>query len=149
MLLQAALNGSLTKNDHSASPLTIDELARDASTGVAAGTRAIHLHPRDHEDHKRFDAEIINEVVINVRNACGVLVGITTGAWIEPNLQRRIELIPAWHAPDFASTNLTVPGSITTMETLLQIGIGCQRAERTPWIIAFCYTPIVIGKFLH
>jgi uncharacterized protein (DUF849 family) len=47
MLLQATLNGPLTKADHEAVPVTLEELASDAAACVAAGARAFHVHPRD------------------------------------------------------------------------------------------------------
>ena len=46
-MLQATLNGALTKQDHPAVPVSPDELALDAAACVAAGAEAIHLHPRD------------------------------------------------------------------------------------------------------
>jgi hypothetical protein len=39
--LQAALNGDRTKAKHAATPISVDELARDAAACVAAGARAI------------------------------------------------------------------------------------------------------------
>jgi uncharacterized protein (DUF849 family) len=47
MLLQAALNGPLTKDDHPAVPLSVEELAADAADCVAAGATSVHLHPRE------------------------------------------------------------------------------------------------------
>lgn len=51
--LQAALNGDRTKAEHAATPVSVEELARDAAC-VAAGARAIHLHPRDPEGARRW-----------------------------------------------------------------------------------------------
>jgi uncharacterized protein (DUF849 family) len=131
MLLQAALNGDRTKIDHPAVPVSLDELMHDAVACVAAGARAFHLHPRDPEGHERLDAEVVDKVVRSVRNACGVPVGVTTGAWIEPNLQRRLELIRAWRAPDYTSVNISEAGSLEVIETLLQIGIGIEAGVWT------------------
>ena len=82
MLLQAALNGDLTRAGHPALPLSAEELARDAAACVAAGAGAMHLHPRDAEGRERLDAELVDAVVAGVRRACGVPVGVSTGAWI-------------------------------------------------------------------
>ena len=108
--LQAALNGDLTKDAHGAVPLSVEELAHDAVACVAAGARAIHLHPRDAAGRERLDAEVVDAVVGRVREACGVPVGVSTGAWIEPDLARRLALVRAWRAPDYASVNLSEPG---------------------------------------
>ncbi len=107
--LQAALNGDRTKAEHAATPISVEELARDASACVAAGARAIHLHPRDPEGRETLQAGIVDEVVTRVRGACGVAVGVTTSAEIEPDPERRLELVRAWRAPDYTSVNLSEP----------------------------------------
>jgi len=126
MLLQAALNGPFTKADHPAMPVSTAELIRAAVACVAAGARAIHLHPRDAAGHERLDAATVDATVIAVREACGVPVGVTTGAWIEPDLDRRLALIRDWHAPDYTSVNLSEGGAIAVMETLIRAGIGIE-----------------------
>src|SRR5215216_2539070 len=86
VMLQAALNGPFTKKEHPALPVSVQELARDAAACVAAGARAIHLHPRDSDERERLDAEVVEEVVMKVREACGVPVGVTTAAGSNPIL---------------------------------------------------------------
>lgn len=129
--LQATLNGDLTKAAHPAVPVSIEELARDAAACVAAGARAIHLHPRDPQGRERLDAEIVDVVVVRVREACGVPVGVSTGAWIEPDLARRIALVEAWRAPDYASVNLSEPGATEVMVALIQTGVGIEAGVWT------------------
>jgi uncharacterized protein (DUF849 family) len=126
VLLQAALNGDRTKAAHPAVPVSADELARDAAACAAAGARAIHLHPRDAAGRERLEAEIVDDVVATVRQACGVPVGVSTGAWIEPDLERRLALIRAWRAPDYASVNLSEPGAAEVMQALLDAGVGIE-----------------------
>jgi len=131
MLLQVALNGGLAKDDHPAVPTSPEELADDAVACVEAGARAFHLHPRDAQGRERLDAEVVDEVVIKVREACGVPVGVTTGAWIEPDLPRRLELVRAWQAPDYATVNLSEPGATEIMKALTDTGIGIEAGVRT------------------
>jgi uncharacterized protein (DUF849 family) len=131
VLLQAALNGDYTKEYHPALPLSVQELVRDAVACVAAGAGAIHLHPRDAEGHERLAAAVIDPVVTTVRAACGVPVGVSTGAWIEPDLQRRLALVQSWRAPDYASVNLSEPGSLAIMARLLAIGVGVEAGVWT------------------
>jgi uncharacterized protein (DUF849 family) len=126
MLLQATLNGALTKNDHPAVPIFRHELARDAAACVAAGARAIHLHPRDETGRERLDAKVVDAVVAEVRAACGVPVGVTTGNWIEPDLDRRLKLVLAWKEPAYASVNVSEAGSETLIEGLIGAGIGIE-----------------------
>ena len=126
MLLQATLNGDLTKAAHPAVPISPEELARDAAACVRAGARAIHLHPRDSEGRESLDAAVVDGVVVKVRDACGVPVGVTTGAWIEPDVERRVELVRAWSAPDFTTVNLSEPGATEVMEALTEAGVGIE-----------------------
>ena len=53
-------------------------------------------------------------------------VGVSTGAWIEPDLARRIELIRGWRGPDYASVNLSEPGAAQVMGALLDAGVGIE-----------------------
>jgi uncharacterized protein (DUF849 family) len=126
MLLQAALNGPWTKADHPAVPISAEELARDAVACEAAGAKAIHLHPRDREGDERLDAKVVDHVVSIVRDACGVPVGVSTGAWIEPDVQRRTQLVRAWSSPDYASVNVSEDGALETMRALLDAGVGIE-----------------------
>jgi uncharacterized protein (DUF849 family) len=131
MLLQAALHGGLAKDDHPAVPVSPEELAEDAVACVQAGAGAFHLHPRDAQGRERLDAEVVDEVVIKVREACGVPVGVTTGAWIEPDLPRRLGLLRAWQAPDYATVNLSEPGATEIMKVLIDGEIGIEAGVRT------------------
>jgi uncharacterized protein (DUF849 family) len=130
-MLQAALNGRFTKREHPATPVSVQELACDAIACVAAGAHAIHLHPRDDAGRERLDAAVVDRVVQEVRAACGMPVGVTTGAWIEPDPQRRLALVREWRTPDYASVNLSEPGALAIMETLRQIGIGIEAGVAT------------------
>src|SRR5215213_11382890 len=129
--LQAAVNGDRTKATHPATPLSVEELAQDAAACVAAGARAIHLHPRDPERRETLDAGIVDEVVTKVREACGVPVGVTTSAEIEPDPERRLELVRAWRAPDYASVNVSETGAAEIMEILIGAGIGIETGVWT------------------
>ena len=126
VLLQAALNGPFGKDLHPKLPVSVDELARDAAACVAAGAQAIHLHPRDADGAERLDAQVVDVVVAAVRDACDVPVGVSTGAWIEPDPGRRLELVAGWSAPDYASVNLSEEGAADTMRTLLDAGVGIE-----------------------
>jgi uncharacterized protein (DUF849 family) len=58
--------------------------------------------------------------------AAGVPVGVSTGAWIEPDLERRCALIGGWTAPDYASVNLSEEGAAQVMQALLDAGVGIE-----------------------
>jgi uncharacterized protein (DUF849 family) len=125
-VLQAALNGDRALAEHPATPLTAAELARDAAACVAAGAASIHLHPRDAAGRERLDPEVVDAVVAEVHAACGVPVGVSTGAWIEPGPARRAALARRWRQPAFASVNQSEPGAREVMAALLEAGVGIE-----------------------
>jgi uncharacterized protein (DUF849 family) len=108
--------------------VSADELAREATASVAAGALAIHMHPRDARGRETLHPRVVNSVVAKVRKACGVPVGVSTGAWIEPDLERRLGYAREWREPDYASVNLSEEGSLRMMETLTEAGIGIEAA---------------------
>jgi uncharacterized protein (DUF849 family) len=132
MMLQAALNGARRSGEHSALPVTAEELARDAAACARAGAGAMHLHPRGPDGRETLDPAVVDAVVEAVRASCRVPVGVSTGAWIEPDLERRLELIRAWRAPDFASVNLSEPGAAQVLEALIEAGVGIEAGLASP-----------------
>ncbi len=133
MLLQATLNGPLTKSDHPAVPVTWTELAADAVACVKAGARAFHVHPRDAEGVESLDAAVVDGVVDALRARHGYPVGVTTAAWIEPDVARRVRLVGEWTRPDYTSVNLSEDGALEVMQALLRAGLGIEAAV---WTVA-------------
>lgn len=89
-------------------PLTPTRLAADAAACVRAGAAAIHVHPRAASGHETLGPAAIDETVTLIRAAIGVPVGVSTGAWIEPDPTRRAERVSSWRAPDVASVDFTL-----------------------------------------
>lgn len=129
-MVQAALNGTRTRADHPGVPVTAAEIAADAAACIAAGVTEVHLHPRSDDGVERLDAETVDKTAAAVK-ALGVPVGVTTGAWIEPDPGRRVALVKAWREPDYASVNLSEPGAFEVMEALLSNGIGIEAGVWT------------------
>jgi uncharacterized protein (DUF849 family) len=61
----------------------------------------------------------------------GAPVGVTTGAWIEPDVERRVELVRAWPAPDYATVNQSEDGAREVMEALIDAGVGIEAGVWT------------------
>lgn len=114
-------------------PTTIEELADDAVSCVAAGARAFHLHPRDETGAERLDPATVDRAVAAVRRRHGHPVGVTTGAWIEPDAARRVALVSEWTEPDYATVNLSEDGCLEVMQALLRIGVGVEAGV---WTVA-------------
>jgi uncharacterized protein (DUF849 family) len=121
--LKACLNGARSADQHPALPITVDAMVADAAACVAAGAGAIHLHPRDADGRESLAADIVDDTVRRVQAACGVPIGVATGAWVEPDPERRAALVGAWTAPGFASVNLSEPGAEAVMRALLDSGL--------------------------
>jgi uncharacterized protein (DUF849 family) len=134
MLLKACLNGAWAVGEHPALPTRPAELAADALACAALGAGAIHLHPRDDEGRETLDGAVVDATVRRVRAACGVPVGVATGAWVEADPECRAALVRDWAEPDFASVNLSEPGAVEVMRTLLDGGrVGVEAGV---WSVA-------------
>ena len=126
MLLQATLNGSLTKADHPAVPVSPAELRADAEACERAGARAFHVHPRDETGREQMRPDVVDTAVAAVRNGTRWPIGVTTGAWIEGETRRRVACVQHWHEPDYASVNLSEPGAFDVARAALGSGIGVE-----------------------
>lgn len=135
MLVPACLNGGRRAGEHPALPLDPDQLAAAAREAVAAGAAAIHVHQRDADGSQTLAAEPCARVLRAIRSACpGVPVGLTTGAWIEPDPDRRLDLVARWEvAPDYASVNLSEDGAVPLLRLLLLL---LEAMEREPAALA-------------
>jgi uncharacterized protein (DUF849 family) len=128
MLLQAAINGARSPAEHSALPVRPDQLAAAARACAAAGAGAVHFHVRDGNGSETLAAADVTRAVTAVRGACrGTPLGISTGAWIEPDPDRRLALVRRWHVlPDYASVNFDETGAVEIAEELLELGVGVE-----------------------
>ena len=127
-MLHAALNGTRTRAEHHAIPITPAQQATEARASVAAGAGAVHVHVRDDDGHESLAAADVAKTIHALRAACpGVPIGVGTGAWIVPDLRRRLSMIGSWRTlPDFASVNLHEAGAAQVIELLLERGIGVE-----------------------
>jgi uncharacterized protein (DUF849 family) len=128
MLIKAALNGGRSRSEHSAIPLTPQELASSAKEVVAAGAGAIHFHVRGVDERESLDGDAVALAVNAVKAAVPKTpVGISTGAWILNNTKLRYDKISAWKTyPDFASINFKEDGSIALAQLLTARGLPIE-----------------------
>jgi uncharacterized protein (DUF849 family) len=126
--IQAALNGGRTQAEHRAVPITPEELAASAREAVAAGAASIHFHARSQDAGESVHGEDVARGVAAIRSAVpGTPVGVSTGAWILPNLKLRHAAIAKWtQLPDFASVNMKEEGAIEVAEWLVSRGVGVE-----------------------
>jgi uncharacterized protein (DUF849 family) len=127
-LLEVALNGSRSLEEHPAIPRTPDELAQAARGAVAAGARVLHLHAYDAEGLETFDALSCAAALQSVRALCpGIPVSLTTSASVEPDPVRRLDLISKWtELPDVVTANQGEKGIVELSDHLLARGVGIE-----------------------
>lgn len=126
--LKACINGVRTPEEHSALPVSPDQLAAEAMAAHGAGARAVHLHPKDDRGVDSLLAVDVAAAVVAVREALpGLPLGVTTGFWALPDAEQRRGAIEKWSVlPDFASVNWHEPGSEELAELLLSRGVGVE-----------------------
>ncbi|RWC43041.1 MAG: 3-keto-5-aminohexanoate cleavage protein [Mesorhizobium sp.] len=131
MIVQACINGARPCDFHPALPLTAQTMASDAAACVAAGAAELHIHPRGVDGYESLAA--VNATVLAVRQACpGTLIGVSTGAWIENDVERTRAAIAGWRElPDYASVNLSEADAPAVMELLRQRGVGIEAGLAT------------------
>ncbi len=132
-LLKACLNGNRDPGSHPSLPIAPGELAREAERARAAGAGAVHVHPRGDDGLESLDPRDVGGAIAAIRKRCpGLPVGVTTGAWIEPDPERRLALVRRWREPpDFASVNFSEPGAAELCELLFERGIGVEAGLTT------------------
>jgi uncharacterized protein (DUF849 family) len=128
VLIKAAINGNRTCREHPAIPVTAEQQAWAAAAAVASGAGAIHVHVRDSNARESLKPQDVAAAVQAIRAACpGIPVGISTGAWIVPEVESRLSFIDAWNVlPDFASVNIHEAGALQVARLLLDRGVGLE-----------------------
>ncbi|WP_305984590.1 3-keto-5-aminohexanoate cleavage protein [Roseibium sp. MMSF_3544] len=131
MIVQACINGARPKGYHPSLPLTKEAMVADAAECIASGAGELHIHPRD-LDGKESLAHV-DELVRGVRSACpGTLVGVSTGAWIENDINLTRDRINEWSSiPDYASVNLSESDAPAIFSLLESKGIGIEAGIAT------------------
>ncbi|MFI7103087.1 3-keto-5-aminohexanoate cleavage protein [Streptomyces sp. NPDC050161] len=126
-MVQVCLNGPRTAADSGAVPLSPAALAEAARRAVAAGADDVHVHPKTPCGTDSLSPRVLAPVLEAIRAAVDVPVGVTTGAWAEPDPARRVARIRAWTAlPDHASVNWHEPGADEVAAALLARGVGVE-----------------------
>lgn len=123
MLIKIALNGG-----RPGAPATPPDIAEDAAVCAAAGATVFHVHPRDHHGVESLLPAHAGAVVTALRARVPSLrIGLTTGAWILPDVSKRLEAIAHWRVlPDFASVNFDEDGCEDVARLLIERGIGVE-----------------------
>ena len=108
--------------------MTADALAADAALCWTAGAHGVHVHPRDEAGEQTLAPGACAEAVAAIRAAAPQIeISLSTGAFIEPDVERRIALVQAWTVlPDCASVNLSEAGSVELCRALSHRGVEVE-----------------------
>ena len=134
VFLKCCVNGVRLRTEHPALPVTAAELARDAAKVVAAGADALHVHAKDEGGRDTLDPVAVAAALTAIREQVpGTPVGLTTGAWIDPDPAGRLAAISAWTViPDFASVNWHERGAEDVAAALLARGVAVEAGLWVP-----------------
>ncbi|WP_241795812.1 3-keto-5-aminohexanoate cleavage protein [Microbacterium sp. C5A9] len=134
MLVQVCLNGARDVTEHPGLSADATLAAADAARAVAAGAQEIHVHPKDAEGRDTLDATHVTSWLRALRSACpDVPIGVTTGAWIEPDVEKRLISISEWtELPDYASVNWHEAGADRVAALLVSRGVGVEAGIWDP-----------------
>ncbi len=93
--IMLAPNGArLTRADHSALPVTIDQIVDAAIEGYEAGADGLHAHVRDADQKHVLDAGLYNELLVELENTIPQMsVQITTEAVGAYSAQEQCDLV--------------------------------------------------------
>src|SRR5258706_4673935 len=123
-MLKVCLNGARATGV----PMTPTAYALDGVRCFARGASAVHVHPRDADGRESLGAEVVAGAVRAIRDACRELpIGVSTGAWIEPDPSQRVRAVRRWTVlPDFASVNVHEVGAEAVAAALHERGVGVE-----------------------
>ncbi|MFF4358159.1 3-keto-5-aminohexanoate cleavage protein [Streptomyces sp. NPDC001604] len=159
-MVQVCLNGPRGSADGAMVPLTPEATAESAAQAVAAGATDIHVHPKTPCGHDSLSPRVIGPVLEAIRARVSVPVGVTTGAWAEPDPAARLMGVPprervrAWgrvrswatlsELPDHASVNWHEEGAEEIAAALLDLGVEVEAGIRsgTDAAIRFAASPL-------
>jgi uncharacterized protein (DUF849 family) len=126
-MVQVCLNGPRGAADGSTVPLTPSAMAESAAEAVAAGATDIHVHPKTPCGWDSLSPRVVAETLEAIRARVSVPVGVTTGAWAEPDPAARLAHVRAWTVlPDHASVNWHEAGAESLAAALIDLGVGVE-----------------------
>jgi uncharacterized protein (DUF849 family) len=128
MIVQACLNGARPPDYHPRLPVSTEALVADGRAVVKAGAAELHLHVRGPDGVESLAPVHVDAAITALRSCLpGTLIGISTGAWIEGDDDRRLVMIDGWRElPDHTSVNLSEPGAPAVIERLYRRGVGVE-----------------------
>ncbi|MBZ0201161.1 MAG: 3-keto-5-aminohexanoate cleavage protein [Ignavibacteriaceae bacterium] len=125
MLLKIALNGARPKSENEYLPHSLEEIEKEVQLLYANGCKVFHIHCYDINGNESLKPEDVNNLVSRVKNiSSDILMGISSGDWIEPDFEKRKSFIKSWrNIPDFISVNMIEDNAIEISNLLISKGV--------------------------
>ena len=132
--LQVALNGSRSRADHPAVPITAQELAQDVLTLSRLGVTAVHLHVRDDQGRESLEPGVVAATLQAIRAVCpDVELAVSTAEDIAATPNERRRLVSAWTVwPDTLCVNLSEEGIDDVIALAALREVACEAGLFTP-----------------
>jgi len=126
-MVQVCLNGVRGAVDGVMVPVSPGAMADAAAEAVAVGATEVHVHPKSPCGDDTLSPRVLAVTLDVIRARVTVPVGVTTGAWAEPEPAARLERVRGWTVlPDHASVNWHEPGAEEVAAVLLDRGVGVE-----------------------
>ncbi|MFD9391558.1 3-keto-5-aminohexanoate cleavage protein [Streptomyces sp. NPDC060000] len=126
-MVQVCLNGARGAADGAYVPLTPEAMADAAAEAVAAGATDVHVHPKTPCGQDTMSPRLVAATLDAIRARVAVPVGVTTGAWAQPDPAARLAQVRDWTVlPDHASVNWHEPGAEELAAALFARGVGVE-----------------------
>ncbi|WP_329278981.1 3-keto-5-aminohexanoate cleavage protein [Streptomyces sp. NBC_01451] len=131
-MTQVCLNGSRGAADGAPVPMSPGAMADSAADAVLAGATDIHVHPKSPCGQDTLSPRAVAATLTEIRSRVTVPVGVTTGAWAEPDPAARSARVRGWTVlPDHASVNWHEPGAEELAALLIDLGVGVEAGIRS------------------
>jgi len=126
-MVQVCVNGGRGSGDGALVPLSPGAMADSAAEAVAVGASDIHVHPKSPCGEDTLSPKAVAATLEQIRSRVTVPVGVTTGAWAEPDPAARVARVHGWTVlPDHASVNWHEAGAEQVAAALLERGVAVE-----------------------
>lgn len=128
MLIKVALNGARPKEQNEFIPQSLSEIEKEVRLLYKNGSKLFHIHCYDEDGNESLKPADVNKLVSTVKNISSeIQIGISSGDWIEPDLDKRKSFISAWNnVPDFISVNMIEDNAKDISELLISKGVKVE-----------------------
>lgn len=128
MLIKIALNGARPKEQNSFIPQSLFEIEREVKLLYENDNKDFHIHCYDENGCESLKPNDVNALVTLVKSISPeIQFGISSGDWIEPDLEKRLSCISDWKfVPDFISVNIIEDDAVKVARLLISKGVKIE-----------------------